>query len=329
MTSGTTCVAGATGYLGRRVVAELRARARPVVAILKDQSCAADQAALVLQGAALAFVDASRREDYADALAGAEVAISCMASTGAHVDAQDDFWAIDRDANIRFGRAAVRAGVRHIVLVATFEGRASRRLSAFSDAKECAVDAIGAACRQAGVAFSVIRPTAYFSDLTDRAFDTVLNRDRHTVIGDGSHRINPVAGNDVATFLVDCIDDPVRAGREHPVGGPDIFSFREIGLLAAEVLGKSKPPRIHSIPVWGLQLVAALISVVGQVSRGSRRSAAMLRWMIYSGTHDAIAPACGALRLRDEYCAKRDALPPPRGDGLSRFRPCSRRRVAD
>ena len=81
------------------------------------------------------------------------------------------------------------------------------------------------------------------------------------------------------------------------------------GLLAAEVLGKSKPPRIHSIPVWGLQLVAALISVVGQVSRGSRRSAAMLRWMIYSGTHDAIAPACGALRLRDEHCAKRDALP--------------------
>ena len=309
MTPGTTCVAGATGYLGRRVVAELRARARPVVAILKDQSCAADQTALVSQGAALAFVDASRREDYADALAGAVVAISCMASTGAHVDAQDDFWAIDLDANIRFGRAAVRAGVRHIVLVATFEGRASRRVSAFSDAKECAVDAIGAACRQAGVAFTVIRPTAYFSDLTDRAFDTVLKKNRHTVIGDGSHRINPVAGNDVATFLVDCIDDPARAGGQHPVGGPDVFSFREIGLLAAEVLGKSKSPRINSIPVWGLQLVARLAAVAGVASRGARRSAAMLSWMIYSGTHDAIAPACGTLRLRDEFCAKRDALP--------------------
>jgi hypothetical protein len=75
------------------------------------------------------------------------------------------------------------------------------------------------------------------------------------------------------------------------------------------LLGQPKSPRINSIPVWGLQLVAALASVAGVVSRGSRRSAAMLRWMIYSGTHDAIAPACGALRLRDEYCAKRDALP--------------------
>jgi len=181
-----------------------------------------------------------------------------MASADSHVDATDDFWAIDRDANIRFGLEAVRAGVHHIVLVATFEGRASRRVSEFSDAKECAVDAVGAACRQAGVTFTVIRPTAYFSDLTDRAFDTVLKKSRHTVIGDGSHRINPVAGDDVAAFLVDCIDDPAKAGREYPVGGPDVFSFREIGLLAAEVLGRSKSLRISSIPIWSLQLVAAL-----------------------------------------------------------------------
>jgi len=309
MTLGRVCVAGATGYLGRRVVAELRARSIPVVGILKDRSCAADQTALVSQGAALAFVDAARLEPYADALSGAAVAVSCMASSGIHVAPADDFWAIDRDANIRFGLEAVRSGVRHVVLVATFEGRASRRVSAFSEAKECAVDAIAAACRQSGVTFTVIRPTAYFSDLTDRAFDSVLKKGRHTLLGDGSHRINPIDGDDVAAFLADCIGDPAKAGREHQVGGPDIFSFREIGMLAAEVLGRSKSLRINSIPIGSLQLAAALAAVVGLVSRGSRRSAALLRWMIYSGTHDAIAPACGRRRLRDEYCSKRDALP--------------------
>ena len=308
MTLGKVCVAGATGYLGRRVVAELRARYVPVVAILKDRTCVADQTGVASQGAALAFVDAARLEPYAEVLSGAAVAVSCMASADSHVDATDDFWAIDRDANIRFGLEAVRAGVHHIVLVATFEGRASRRVSEFSDAKECAVDAVGAACRQAGVTFTVIRPTAYFSDLTDRAFDSVLKKSRHTVIGDGSHRINPVAGDDVAAFLVDCIDDPAKAGREYPVGGPDVFSFREIGLLAAEVLGRSKSLRISSIPIWSLQLVAALAAAAGLVSRGNRRSAALLRWMIYSGTHDAVAPACGRRRLRDEFCSKRDAL---------------------
>ena len=309
MTPGRACVAGATGYLGHRVVAELRAHGRPVTAILKDCGRAADQIRLAAAGADLAFVDAARREPYGEALAGATVAISCMASSDVGVDATDDFLAIDRDANIRFGREAVQVGAAHVILVATFEGRASRRLTAFSDAKECAVDAIGGACRAAGALFTVIRPTAYFSDLTDRAFDSVFAHDLHTVVGDGRHRINPVDGEDVAAFLADGIDDPAWAGREHPVGGPDIFSFREIGLLAAEVIGRPRPPRIRSIPIWSLRCLADLAAAAGLVSPFSRRSAALLRWMIYSGTHDAIAPACGARHLRDAFRAKYAALP--------------------
>jgi len=96
----------------------------------------------------LAFVDASRIESYAQALSGSQIAISCMASRNVDVDSTDDFWAIDRDANIRFGIEAVRAGAKQIILVATFEGRDSRGLTEFSNAKESAVDAIGAACRQ-------------------------------------------------------------------------------------------------------------------------------------------------------------------------------------
>ena len=310
MTHGQVCIAGATGYLGRRVVAELRARSSPVVAILKDHSCYEDQRRLIELGAVLAFVDASRLEPYAEALLGAEVAISCLASANVHVDATNDFWAIDRDANIRFGQAALHAGARHVILVATFEGRASRHITAFSDAKEVAVDTIGAACRAAGAAFTVIRPTAYFSDLTNRAFDSVYKQGRHTVVGDGSHRINPVNGDDVAAFIAECIGDPTKAGREHQVGGPDIFSFREIGMLAAEVIGRPDTLKIRMIPIWSLRLVAALASAAGLVSRGGRRSSAILHWMIWSGTHDAVAPACGARRLRDAFCAKRDALQP-------------------
>jgi len=304
MTHGQVCVAGATGYLGRRLVAELRARSLPVTAILKDRSRDEDQRQLIGLGAMLAFVDASRLEPYAEALAGADVAISCMASANVQVDATNDFWAIDRDANIRFGLAAIRAGARHVILVATFEGRASRRVSALSDAKEVAVDAIGAACRETGAAFTVIRPTAYFSDLTDRAFNSVLTHRRHTVIGDGSHRINPVDGDDVAEFIANCISNPTQAGREHQVGGPDTFSFLEIGILAAEVIGRPDVLTIRKIPIWCLRLVAAVASAAGLVSRGSWRSAAILQWMIWSGTHDAVAPACGARRLRDAFCSK-------------------------
>ncbi len=318
MMHGRICVAGASGYLGRRVVAELRARSSPVVAILRDRSCDEDQRRLIALGAGLAFVDAARLEPYAKALSGAVVAIACLASAHVRGDATNDFWAIDRDATIRFGRAALAAGARHVILVATFEGRASRHATAFSDAKEVAVDTLGAACRAAGAAFTVIRPTAYFSDLTNRAFDSVYRHGRHTVIGDGSHRINPVDGCDVAAFIACCIGDPEKAGREHQVGGPDTFSFREIGMLAAEVIGQPDSLKIRMIPLWSLRLAAMVASAGGLISRGSRGTAAIVRWMIWSGTHDAVAPACGDRRLVDAFRAKRDALRPETKDATRR-----------
>ena len=306
------CVAGATGYLGARVVKTLRARAIPVVAILRDRSRETDIHRITALGAEIAIVDAARLESYTEALSQATIAISCMASRGTNVDATDDFWAIDRDANIRFGLEAVRAGVRHVILVATFEGRDSRQVTEFSEAKELAVDAIGARCRRAGTAFTVVRPTAYFSDLTDRAFDSVMAQARYTMLGDGSHRINPVHGEDVAALLADCAADPDSAGGEHRVGGPDIFTFREIGMLAAAVLEKRDTVRIRTIPIGLLRIVATIADTAGLVSRKIRRSAALLHWMIFSGTHDAIAPSCGTRRLLDEYLAKRDAQYPYR-----------------
>ena len=304
MTPQQVCVAGATGYLGSRVVAELRERSIPVVAILKDRSCGADQRRLIALGAELTFVDASRLEPYAEALSGSDVAISCMASANLNVDSTDDFWAIDRDANIRFGIAALKAGAAHVVLVATFEGRASRRVTAFSGAKEFAVDAIATACRDAGAAFTIIRPTAYFSDLTNRAFDSVLKHGRLTVLGDGSHRINPIDGRDVAVFIANCLGDPAKAGHEHQIGGPETFSFREIGMLAADVIGRPRLLKIRTIPMWSLRFVAAMASAAGLISRRGRRFAAILKWMIYAGTHDAVAPTCGARRLRDDFLSK-------------------------
>lgn len=315
--SERVCVAGATGYLGVRVVAAFRERGVPVVAIVKDQSEVAALEKLTALGATVAFVDAAKFEPYGAALSSVAIAISCMASSNLHVDSQNDFWAIDRDANIRFGLAAISAGARQIILVATYEGRASRDVTEFSNAKEQAVDTICDACRATGIAFTVIRPTAYFSDLTNRAFDEVRKSGQHTVVGAGSHRINPVHGDDVATFMADTINNPARAGGEHSVGGPDIFTFRQIGELAADVLGQRETLRIKSVSLIRLRATAMVAGIAGLVSRKSRRFAAVVRWMIYSGTHDAVAQSCGNRRLRDEFMAKANEPQPWITDAVS------------
>ena len=236
--------------------------------------------------------------------------MSCLAARPHSCAPQDDFWAIDRDANILWGHEALKAGVQHLVLVATFEGRDSRSVSEFSAAKEEAVDILQQECTATGAKFTVIRPNAYFKDLTDMAFDGVLAYNRHIVLGSGLHRINPVAREDVARFMVDCIQQ--RRHGEFPVGGPDIFTFAEIGALAAQII-HGTTNNIHSIrvlciPLWTLRLHAGVLDTLGRVSRSARRQAAFLHWMVYCSTHDAIAPCRGTLSLQDHYKQKLAAI---------------------
>ena len=302
MVTERVCVAGATGHLGSVVVEELRARDMAVVAVARNSS-SSNVAKFREIGATVEFVDASNpQESYATALASATTAISCLAAGYKNVDKTSDFWAIDRDATIRFGLEALNAGVRHLLLVSTFEGKDSRHMSAFSNAKEEALDLLRDECVRKCGTLTVLRPTAYFKDLSNRAFETVLNDGRHTVLGDGSHRINPIAREDVATFIADCVQNR-RAG-EFLMGGPDVMTFREIGFLAAQVIGNEQDLQICSIPLWSLRLLAIVFSLLGHFSRSMLRSSAVVYWMIYVSTHDGVAPCCGKRRLIDDYKRK-------------------------
>ena len=58
-----------------------------------------------------------------------------------------------------------------------------------------------------------------------------------------------------------------------------------------------------------------LASVAGMGSSRLRRTAAILQWMIYAGTHNAIAPSCGQRRLRSNFEDKHLKKVVKRGDG--------------
>jgi divinyl chlorophyllide a 8-vinyl-reductase len=293
------CIAGATGYLGIAVTEELCKRGIAVIAVARNSS-SQNIAKIRSLGANVEFVDASKPEEsYKDSLAGATTAISCLAAGIKNVDKSSDFWAIDRDATVRFGQQAVEAGVKQLILVSTFEGKESRGMSEFSNAKEEAVDALRDKCQEKGIVFTVIRPNAYFKDLTTQSFENVANDGYYTVLGDGSHRINPIAREDVASFMVDCVQS--KRGGEHYLGGPDTFTFLEIGILASQVVGNEEQVKTRHVPLWMLRILAIGLSFVGLFSRASRRSAALLNWMVYVSSHDGIAPCCGTRRLIDEY----------------------------
>ncbi|MBI4977068.1 MAG: NmrA family NAD(P)-binding protein [Spirochaetes bacterium] len=297
-------IAGSTGYLGYYMTEAFSRGGFQVTAIAKDRSEERAVQTLCAMGAQCVYVDASRRESFSTALTGIDVVISCMAAPGGGNDAQGDFWAIDRDANIRLAEEAADAGVKHFILMATFEGPHSRRQTAFSDAKETAVDAITARASACGMMLTVLRPNAYFKDLTNRAFTSVREKNTYTIFGDGTVRINPIHGADVAAIALACAQGTMAGGRQYPLGGPDTFTFRELGELAASVLGTKDTLKIKARSIAPFRIIAFIVGMGALFSRSLRRRHALITWMLYALTHDAIAPSYGTHRLADEFRRK-------------------------
>ena len=123
--------------------------------------------------------------------------------------------------------------LRVFVMVATFEGRESRRAEAISEAKEEAVDrVISAAKAEAAKAASaaavsssggsgaprtstlkvrILRPTAFFRDMSSWLLEPLLAGNKRDVVltGDGGTKINPVDGRDVARLIREEIEAAV------------------------------------------------------------------------------------------------------------------------
>jgi hypothetical protein len=161
-------------------------------------------------------------------------------------------------------------------MVATFEGRESRRAEAISEAKEEAVDRVisvakaeaakaasaaavsssggSGAPRTSTLKVRILRPTAFFRDMSSWLLEPLLAGNKRDVVltGDGGTKINPVDGRDVARLIREEIEAAVAPSsspgssssppsaaeevvREIPVGGPQVFTLRSMAALAAEV----------------------------------------------------------------------------------------------
>ncbi len=297
----TVFIAGATGYLGWFLTRKLCAEGWRVIAAAKDESERDAYGRLEAMGASVVLRDAARMASWKDILQNCGTVLSCMASPHPGAAASNDFWAIDRDANARLGAESATAGVRHFLLFATFEGPDSRAVTALSEAKEEAVDAIRDCAAASGMLFTVIRANAYFKDLTTRFFDSVLGDGSFSIFEGGRTRINPIHGADVADFVFEILSDPGKAGKEYPIGGPDVFTFRELGMLAAEVIKPEGGVHVKDGPLAPFKAIAFLTSLAAPFSRAARARNAVVRWMLYALTHDAVAPVCGHRRLLEDY----------------------------
>lgn len=166
-----------------------------------------------------------------------EVVISCIASrSGAPGDAQ----AVDYQANSALLKAAQAAGAGHFILLSAI--CVQKPLLAFQHAKL----AFEAELAASGTDYTIIRPTAFFKSLSGQV-KRVKGGKPFLIFGDGNlTRCKPISDDDLAAFIVGCIDNPEAHGKVLPIGGPGpAISLKEQGEILFRAAGK--PPKFKSV----------------------------------------------------------------------------------
>jgi uncharacterized protein YbjT (DUF2867 family) len=110
------------------------------------------------------------------------------------------------------------------------------------------------------------------------------------MVGEGLKKINPVHGADLAVV---CADAEHGDRLEIAVGGPDIYTFREIMEMAFHAVGKT--PWITPLPLW---LAEGALMGIGLFNRNL---ADLMSFAVEAVKFDHVAPACGFRHLNDFF----------------------------
>lgn len=222
MNKSKVLLAGATGYLGRHVAQELMKQEYPTRVIVRDKQ----KSHFDIHTFDVVECQVTQPETLTRICEGVEIVISSLGITR-----QKDgltYMDVDFQANANLINEAKKAGVKKFIYVSVLNGDKLRQLK-ICEAKEKLVDYL----RASGMDYTIIRPNGFFSDMGE--FLNMAKSGRVYLFGDGSPKLNPIHGEDLAQVCVDAIQNNEK---EIHVGGPEVLSQNEIGRLALKAYEK-------------------------------------------------------------------------------------------
>ena len=237
-------VTGGTGFVGRRVVARLRATGHDVVAL-------------------------GRRDELADAIAGCEAVVHC-AGINREIGSQT-YESVHIDYTRRVIDAAHRAGVNRIAMLSFLRARPGSG-SGYHESKWAAEELI----RGSGLDWTVLKAGVIYGR-RDHMLDH-LSHAFHTfplfgLVGFRSKPVRPVAVDDVARILAAAAGGDARLSRRtFAVLGPDQLLLSEAVRRVAAVAGRR--PWFVPLPIVAHRAIAAaaeLLMTVPLISRAQVR----------------------------------------------------------
>lgn len=272
-------VAGATGYLGRFAVEAFKAKGYWIRALGRS---AAKLAPVEGYADELFIGEVTDPDSLAGLCDGIDIVFSSVGITR-----QKDgltYSDVDYQANRNLLTMAEAAGVSQFMYVHVLNAEKLQHV-AMVQAKQAFVDNL----KRSTLDYTVVCPTGFFADMEE--FLSMARSGRVYLFGDGSNRINPIHGADLAEVCAGALEN---AESQISVGGPEVFTYRQIAELAFDVL--ERPEKITSIPK---PLISAMVGALRWLTPATIYGP--VQFMASVMTMDVVGKLHGQRRLADHF----------------------------
>ncbi len=253
---GPVLVAGASGFVGRRLCAALAAAGHQVRAMTRNPDVYGGHGEAV-------YGDVHDAATLGDALGGCRAAYYLVHS----LDSKD-FERLDADAARAFGAAASEAGVKQIIYLGGL-GSETDQLSSHLRSRREVEGLLGSA----GTPVTVLRAGIIVGSggiswemtrqLVDHLPAMVTPRWVRT-------RTQPIAIADVVRYLVGVLDEPESEGRVFEIGGPEVLQYVTMLRRVAKI--KNRRLLIVPVPLLSPGLSSRWLALVTDVNTQTGRS---------------------------------------------------------
>lgn len=254
----TVLVTGASGFVGSYVVPELAAAGHRVVALVRSADAGADVRrrlpAGLAAGVELRTGDVMDPATLGPALAGVDAVVHLVAIPR-DWNGGKDLLRVNLDGTRNVIAAMEAAGVRRLVHLGAL-GVEDREELNYAKSKARAE----AAVRASSLDWTILKPSLLFGP-RDGFFNIVADLVRVPfpivpVPGNGKSRFQPMHVADLALGMRLALERPATIGQAYELGGPRVWTYREITQAVAQAMGKRR--LILPMPVPLIALVAGL-----------------------------------------------------------------------
>lgn len=243
-------ITGATGYIGRHLVARLVEQGERPRCLVRSRERAA--ALLPIDNVDIALGDTTRPETLAAAVQGVDTIVhTAFITADRKQSAGNHYEETNVQGTANLIKAAQDAGVMRVIVLSGL-GTKPDRPGSYMHGRYMAEKML----KESGLQWTIIQPSVLFGK--DAPFikglsDLIRTSPVIPLIGGGRIRFQPIYVEDVVTVIVKVLETPEQsANKTYTIGGPAYYTFTEIINALLHAMHKSRVKAPAPIPLVGM-----------------------------------------------------------------------------